>query len=49
MNNQKDTLFIGTEGNIDKSYDIAGDNVALFKQIESPDKKIIFRVLKTKP
>lgn len=49
MNNQKDTLFIGTEGNINKSYDIAGDNVALFKQIESPDKKIIFRVLKTKP
>ncbi len=48
LNVQKNTLFIGTEGNIDRTFDIAGDNISLFKQIETPDKKIIFRVVKTK-
>lgn len=49
MNVQKDTLFIGSEGNINNQFDIAGSNVALFRQIETPDRKIIFRVIKTKP
>lgn len=45
---QKNVLFIGTEGNINRTFDIAGDRVKLFKQIESPDKKIIFRAVITK-
>lgn len=45
---QKDVLFIGTEGNINRTFDIAGDKVKLFKQIESSDKKIIFRAVITK-
>ncbi len=45
----KDTLFIGTEGNINNQYDISGPNVSLFKQIETPDHHILFRVIKTKP
>lgn len=49
LNRQKDTLFVGSEGNINNQYDITGDNISLFKQIETPDKKIIFRVIKTKP
>ncbi|EKD52872.1 MAG: hypothetical protein ACD_61C00210G0002 [uncultured bacterium] len=49
MNTQKDTLFIGSEGNINRQYDIAGSNVEHFRQIETPDHKILFRVLKTKP
>jgi len=49
LNVQKDTLFIGSEGNINNQFDIAGSNVALFRQIETPDRKIIFRVIKTKP
>ncbi len=48
LDNMKDTLFIGSEGNINNQYDITGDNVSMFKQIETPDHKIIFRVLKTK-
>ena len=43
---EKDTLFVGTEGNINRDFDIAGDGVKLFRQIETPDKKIIFRVVK---
>lgn len=46
---QKDTLFIGSEGNINNQFDITGPNVALFDQIETPDHKIIFRIIKTKP
>lgn len=49
LNRMKDTMFVGSEGNIDNQYDIAGDNVSMFKQIETPDHKIIFRVIKTKP
>ncbi len=45
----KDTLFIGSEGNINNQYDITGPNVSLFKQIETPDHHILFRVIKTKP
>lgn len=45
---QKDTLFIGTEGNINRQFDIASDNIKLFKQIETTDKKIIFRAVITK-
>ncbi|HOX96105.1 MAG TPA: glycosyltransferase family 39 protein [Candidatus Woesebacteria bacterium] len=45
----KDTLLVGSEGNIDRSFDITGENVALFKQINTPDDKIIFRIVKTKP
>ena len=48
LENQRDVLFIGTEGNIDRTFDIAGDKVKLFKQIETPDKKIIFRAVITK-
>lgn len=43
---EKDTLFVGTEGNINRQFDIAGEGVKLFRQIETPDKKIIFRVVK---
>lgn len=46
---QKDTLFIGSEGNINNQFDITGPNVDLFDQIETPDHKIIFRIIKTKP
>lgn len=49
LSNEKNVMFVGTEGNIDKTFDIAGDNVVFFKQIETPDKKIIFRIVKTKP
>lgn len=49
MVTQPDTLFIGSEGNINNQFDIAGSNVGLFRQIETPDHKIIFRVIKTKP
>lgn len=48
LNREKDTLFIGSEGNINNQYDITGDNIELFKQIETPDKKIVFRIIKTK-
>lgn len=48
LENQRGTLFIGTEGNISKNFDIASDNVALFKQIETKNKKIIFRAVITK-
>jgi 4-amino-4-deoxy-L-arabinose transferase-like glycosyltransferase len=48
MMTQKDTLFIGSEGNINNKFDLAGPTVDLFRQIESPDRKIIFRVIKTK-
>jgi hypothetical protein len=49
MMTQKDTLFIGSEGNINNKFDIAGPNVDLFRQIETPDQHILFRVIKTKP
>lgn len=49
MMTQSDTLFIGSEGNINKQFDITGPNVELFRQIDTPDNKIIFRVIKTKP
>lgn len=49
LTNYKDTLFIGSEGNIDRTFNITGDNVALFDQINTPDNKIIFRIIKTKP
>ncbi len=45
----KDTMFIGSEGNINNKFDIAGPVVDLFRQIETPDRHIIFRVIKTKP
>ncbi len=48
LEHQKDVLFIGTEGNINRTFDIAGDGVRFFKQIETPDKKIIFRAVITK-
>lgn len=48
MMTQKDTLFIGSEGNINNQFDIAGSNVNLFRQIETPDHHIIFRVIRTK-
>ncbi len=48
MNTGKDTLFIGSEGNINNQFDIAGSNVSLFRQFETPDLKILFRVIKTK-
>ena len=44
----KDTLFVGSEGNINNQFDITGPNVDLFRQIETPDHRIIFRVIKTK-
>lgn len=46
---QKDTLFIGSEGNINNQFDITGPNISFFEQIETPDHKIIFRIIKTKP
>lgn len=46
---QKNTLFIGSEGNINNEFDIAGPTVELFRQIETPDRKILFRVIKTRP
>lgn len=49
LDTQKDTLFIGSEGNIDNKYDITGPNVELFRQIDTPDRKVIFRIIKTKP
>ncbi len=49
MMTQKDTLFIGSEGNINNQFDITGPNVDLFRQIETPDHHILFRVIKTKP
>ncbi|KKT40324.1 hypothetical protein A3K29_02930 [Candidatus Collierbacteria bacterium RIFOXYB2_FULL_46_14] len=49
MMTQPDTLFIGSEGNINNQFDIAGPKVDLFRQIETPDHHILFRVIKTKP
>ncbi|HCQ30898.1 TPA: hypothetical protein DIU27_00750 [Candidatus Collierbacteria bacterium] len=49
MMTQPDTLFIGSEGNINNQFDIAGPNIDLFRQIETPDHHILFRVIKTKP
>lgn len=49
MLTQKNTLFIGSEGNINRQFDIAGPNVDLFRQFETPDHKLLFRVIKTKP
>ncbi len=49
LQTQKDTLFIGSEGNINNQFDIAGPGIDLFRQIETPDRKILFRVIKTKP
>ncbi|KKT30671.1 MAG: hypothetical protein UW41_C0008G0016 [Candidatus Collierbacteria bacterium GW2011_GWC2_44_18] len=49
MMTQKDTLFIGSEGNINNQFDITGPNVDLFRQIETPDHHILFRIIKTKP
>lgn len=43
-----DTLFIGTEGNINRDFDIASDSISYFKQIETSDNKIIFRSVITK-
>lgn len=48
LNRLKNVMFIGSEGNINNQYDITGPNISLFKQIETPDHKIIFRVIKTK-
>lgn len=45
----KDTLFVGSEGNINNHFDITGPTVSMFKQIETPDHHILFRVIKTKP
>ncbi len=45
---QKNTLFIGSEGNINNLFNIADPVVELFRQIETPDRKILFRVIKTK-
>jgi len=49
MMTKKDTLFVGSEGNINNKFDITGPNINLFDQIETPDHKIIFRIIKTKP
>ena len=45
----KDTLFIGSEGNINNQFDITGPEVDLFRQFSTPDNHILFRVIKTKP
>ncbi len=46
---EKDTLFVGSEGNINNQFDITSPNIALFRQFQTPDNHIIFRVIKTKP
>lgn len=48
LNRLKNVMFVGSEGNINNQYDITGPNIDFFKQIETLDHKIIFRVIKTK-
>jgi len=50
INTGKDTLFIGTNGNIPDLFDNHQDNIEFFDQINLPDGLTpVFRVVKTKP
>lgn len=49
IKNTPDTVFIGTEGNVDNTVDIAGDNIAYFKQINTSKFKILLRIVVTRP
>ncbi|MFH1863816.1 MAG: hypothetical protein ABIJ85_02830, partial [bacterium] len=50
INNSRDTLFIGSIGNINNQFDTNSPNVDLFRQINTPNNlDVIFRVVKTKP
>ena len=50
INTGKDTLFIGTTGNIPDLFDNHQDNIEFFDQINLPDGLTpVFRVVKTKP
>ena len=50
INTSKDTLFIGTNGNITDLFDNHQDNIEFFDQINLPDGLTpVFRVVKTKP
>ena len=50
INTSKDTLFIGTNGNIPDLFDNHQDNIEFFDQINLPDGlSPVFRVVKTKP
>jgi 4-amino-4-deoxy-L-arabinose transferase-like glycosyltransferase len=50
INNSKDTLFVGSVGNIDNQFNFSTPNLDLYQQINTPDNLgVIFRVVKTKP
>lgn len=49
INTQKDTLFIGTIGNIPDTFDMNSPLIEYSDQINYPDGRPIFRVIKTKP
>lgn len=50
INTSKDTLFIGTTGNIPDTFDYHQGNIEYFDQINLPDDLTpVFRVIKTKP
>ncbi|TRZ53224.1 hypothetical protein D4R99_01250 [bacterium] len=46
----KDTLFVGSIGNINDQVNFSIPNIVLYQQINTPDNfNVIFRVVKTKP
>lgn len=50
INTSKNTLFIGTNGNIPDSFDYHQGNIEFFDQINLPDDLTpVFRIVKTKP
>jgi len=46
---QKDTIFIGTQGNITNDFDYELPQIADYLNINYPDNKPMFRIVKTKP
>lgn len=50
INSYKDTLFIGSIGNIPNEINATSTNIDLYEQINTPDNLgVIFKVVKTKP
>src|SRR3989344_1044617 len=50
INTSKDTLFIGTTGNIPDAFNVRQDNIESYDQINLPDDLTpVFRIVKTKP
>jgi hypothetical protein len=46
---QKNTIFVGTQGNITNDFDYNLPQIADYHHINLPDGKPVFRIIKTKP